>query len=307
MKPLSLGKTLSFFLRPISRLRVTPPPPKAERAGVVIVLIAKNEARHIAEWARFHHRAGVSHFVVYDNGSSDETQAELRAALPAEALTLVPWAQQRFRTQTGREIHNQVLAYAHAAVNFGAAYRWMAFIDVDEFLVPVTANSIPEALEPLSDHAHISLPWQMFGRGGNTEPTDGDVLHNYLSRAADPFGLSHGLNFKCIVDPARLTEIGVHAFGVDGKAEGVNDAGQTAAHKDRKQRSFDSRLRLQLNHYYTRSDAELQAKIKGGAISDVQAEKHARRVMRIVDAIEADTVEDRTALDFLDRIAAKTP
>ena len=110
MKPLSLGKTLSFFLRPISRLRVTPPPPKAERAGVVIVLIAKNEARHIAEWARFHHRAGVSHFVVYDNGSSDETQAELRAALPAEALTLVPWAQQRFRTQTGREIHNQVLA-----------------------------------------------------------------------------------------------------------------------------------------------------------------------------------------------------
>ncbi|WP_323034661.1 glycosyltransferase family 92 protein [Pararhodobacter sp.] len=298
---------LSFFLRAISRLRITPPIPAPGRSGVAIVLIAKNEARHITEWAQFHHRAGVRHVFVYDNASTDGTAEVLRAALPADAVTVVPWAQKRFRTQRGREIHNQVLAYAHAAVNFGADFRWLAFIDVDEFLVPVTARSIPEALEGLDAHAHVSLPWQMFGRCGNTQPTDGAVLRNYLQRAADPFALRHGLNFKCLVDPARLTEIGVHGFGVDGKNEGVNDAGRPAAHKDRKNPDFASRERLQLNHYYTRSDAELQAKIKGGAISDVEAEKHARRVMRIVDAIEADTVEDRTVLAFLDRIGAANP
>ena len=67
----------------------------------------------------------------------------------------------------GREIHNQVLAYAHAASNFGGAFRWMAFIDADEFLVPKQAASIPEALAHLGEAVNVSLPWHMFGRSGH--------------------------------------------------------------------------------------------------------------------------------------------
>lgn len=298
---------LSRLFRPITRISIAPAPAAADRDGMAIVLIVRNEARHIAEWARFHHMAGVTHFLVYDNGSTDGTITAIRSALPAEALTVIPWAQRRFRTITGREIHNQVLAYAHALLNFGSAYRWMAFIDVDEFLVPVTARSIPEAMQGLEGAAHVSLPWQMFGRGGNTTPPEGGVVANYLHRARDSFALTHGLNFKCLVDPSRATEVGVHGFGIDGRDEGVNDAGQQAHHKDRVKPSFASRVRLQLNHYYTRSDAELQAKIGRGSNKDVQADKHIRRVMRIVTAIEADTIEDRTAIDFVARMHGPKP
>ena len=298
---------LSRLFRPITRISIAPAPAAADRDGMAIVLIVRNEARHIAEWARFHHMAGVTHFLVYDNGSTDGTIKVIRSALPAEALTVIPWAQRRFRTITGREIHNQVLAYAHALLNFGSAYRWMAFIDVDEFLVPVTARSIPEAMQGLEGAAHVSLPWQMFGRGGNTTPPEGGVVANYLHRARDSFALTHGLNFKCLVDPSRVTEVGVHGFGIDGRDEGVNDAGQSAHHKDRIKPSFASRVRLQLNHYYTRSDAELQAKIGRGSNKDVQADKHIRRVMRIVTAIEADTIEDRTAIDFVARMHGPKP
>jgi hypothetical protein len=293
---------LSRLLRPITRICITPPAAAPGRDGIAIVLIVRNEARHIAEWATFHHRAGVARFFVYDNGCSDGTIDNLRAALPAGALVVVPWAQPRFRTTFGREIHNQVLAYAHALMNFGQTFRWMAFIDVDEFLVPVTARSIPQAMEGLESAAHVSLPWHMFGRGGQETPPEGGVVQNYLHRAADPFGLSHGLNFKCLVDPSRVTEVGVHGFGIDGTAQGVNDAGQPAAHDDRTKRAFYSRARLQLNHYYTRSNAELQAKIGRGSNKEVRADKHTRRVLRIVEAIEADTVEDRTALEFLARL-----
>ena len=272
-----------------------------DRKGVAIVLIVKNEARHIAEWAQFHHAAGVGAFFVYDNGSTDGTVEAIRAALPDRALTVIPWRQPRFRTTWGREVHNQVLAYAHALMNFGPAYRWMAFIDVDEFVVPVTARSIPQALEGLEDAAHISLPWHMFGRNGHEVPPEGGVVKNYLHRA-DPSKLTHGRNFKCLVDPARVTEVGVHGFGIDGGFEGVNDAGQKALHKDRAKPGFYSRQRLQLNHYYTRSNAELQAKIGRGSNKDVQADKHIRRVMRIVTAIEADAVQDRTAPDYLARL-----
>ena len=231
----------------------------------------------------------------------------LRASLPVDALTVIPWAQPRFRTITGREIHNQVLAYAHALMNFGPRFRWMAFIDVDEFLVPVAANSIPQAMEGLDEAAHVSLPWQMFGRGGHDTPPEGGVVANYVQRAADPFALRHGLNFKCLVDPARVTEVGVHGFAIDGRHEGVNDAGQAAAHADRTKRTFSSRARLQLNHYYTRSNAELQAKIGRGSNKSVQADKHIARVMRIVTAIEAETVEDRTAIAFLARSQPPRP
>ena len=293
---------LSRLFHPITRIRIAPPKASASREGVAIVLIVRNEARHIAEWARFHHAAGVRHFFVYDNGPGDGTSDAIRAALPQENLTLIPWAQPRFRTTRGREIHNQVLAYAHALMNFGPAFRWMAFIDVDEFLVPVSANSIPEALQGLEGAAHLSLPWQMFGRNGHAAPPTGGVVQNYLHRARDSFALAHGLNFKCLVDPARVTEVGVHDFTMDGRDEGVNDAGTVFAHKDRKNPAFSSRARLQLNHYYTRSDDELQAKIGRGSNKSVAPDKHIRRVMRIVHAIEADTVPDRTAVDFVARL-----
>jgi hypothetical protein len=150
---------LSRLFRPITEIAIIPPSAAADRAGIAIVLIVKNEARHIAEWARFHHGAGVSGFFVYDNACSDGTIEVLRAALPETALTVIPWAQPRFRTIRGREIHNQVLAYAHALMNFGPRFRWMAFIDVDEFLVPVMANSIPQAMEGLEGAAHVSRAW----------------------------------------------------------------------------------------------------------------------------------------------------
>lgn len=299
-------KLISRLFRPITRICITPPAGLPDREGVAIVLIVRNEALHIAEWAQFHFAAGVGAFFVYDNGSTDGTIEAIRAVLPAEALTVIPWRQPRFRTTMGREVHNQVLAYAHALMNFGPAFRWMAFIDVDEFVVPVTAQSIPQALRGLEDAAHISLPWHMFGRNGHEVPPEGGVVQNYLHRA-DPLKLTHGRNFKCLVDPARVTEVGVHGFGIDGGFEGVNDAGQKALHRDRDKPGFYSRQRLQLNHYYTRSNAELQTKIGRGSNKDVQADTHIRRVMRIVTAIEAETVEDYTALDYLARLHQAGP
>ncbi len=287
--------------RTISKLSITPPVERPDRDGLGIVLIVRNEATHIAEWARFHHAVGVRHFIVYDNGCTDGTPDILRATLPADALTILPWDQKLADGRSGAEIHNQVLAYAHALRNFGAGFRWLAFIDVDEFLLPVTAPDLPTALADLSDHAQVSLPWHMFGRNGHEAAPDGGILQNYLHRS-DPTAAQHGLNWKCIVDPARVTGVRVHGFDIDGVGAGVNDIGQPARHKDRSNRAFYSRAAIQLNHYYTRSNAELQAKINRGSNKTVQAQKHLARVMRIVAEIETDMVEDSLARDLAARL-----
>lgn len=288
----------------ISKIGIIPPRPAPDRHGVGIAAIVRNEARHIGEWAAFHHAAGVGRFFVYDNGSTDGTRAALAAALPPEALTVVPWDQVFRDARMGREIHNQVLAYAHAARNFGAGLRWLAFIDVDEFLIPKAAAGIPEALAPLGDAPNLSLPWHMFGRSGHAEAPAGGVLANYTRRAADPMSDVRGIRaFKCLVDPCRLTGLRVHAMETGDSEATVNDIGTPAAStRDREARGFYSAARLQLNHYYTRSEAELAAKIGRGPNLRDKSGDYARKVRRTVANIEADEVEDRAALDYCARI-----
>jgi hypothetical protein len=287
----------------ISRIGVAPPPPEAGREGVAIALIVKNEARHIREWADFHHRAGVRRFLIYDNGGTDATIAILKETLPESARTVVPWRQVFSDAWLGREIHNQVLAYAHAASNFGGAFRWMAFIDADEFLVPKAAATIPEALAHLGEARNLSLPWHMFGRSGHQQPPAGGVLRNYLRRARDPMSDVRGVRaFKCIVDPCHLTALRVHSMETDGSGRTVNDAGLEVEEKARARPEFYSAAHLQLNHYYTRSEAELAAKIGRGPNLVAKSPEYARKVRRTVANIEADEVEDRAALDYLARI-----
>jgi hypothetical protein len=261
------------------------------------VLIVRNEAQHIAEWARFHLLAGVRHFVVYDNGCTDGTISALRFL--GDALTVVPWDQKFRDGASGHEIHNQVLAYAHATRNFGGAYRWMSYLDADEFLVPKGAG-LEEALAGLEECRNISLPWHMFGRSGHMTAPEGGVVANYTRRNPDPMNTARGLrNFKMIVDPAHVTAIKVHVIETDGSTDTCNDRGERFTSSGREKPAFYSADRIQLNHYYTRSDAELRAKIARGPNLTTPDADHLRRVMRKVAAIEADEVEDRAAVAFL--------
>jgi hypothetical protein len=282
--------------RSITRIAIDPPAAVEGRHGIAIVLIVRNEAAHIAEWARFHVKAGVRHFHVYDDGCTDGTIDVLLVAVPG-MVTVIPW-HQKFRGGA-RELHNQVLAYAHAVRNYGGAYRWMAFIDVDEFLVPKVAD-LNKALDGLEACRSISLPWHMFGRSGHVAMPAGGVVANYTRRNPDAMSEIKGLrNFKMIVDPCHVTALKVHEIWVDGSTDNCNDAGVRFTSAGRETRAFYSAARIQLNHYYTRSGAELQAKIARGPNLTTPDADHLRRVMRKVAAIEADEVEDMAAVEWL--------
>lgn len=287
--------------RSITKIALTPPAPLPGRQGLALVLIVKNEACHIAEWARFHAAAGVAHIHVYDNGSTDGTVQAIRDAV-GDLCSVIPWDQKLRDARWGLEIHNQVLAYAHATRNFGGRYRWISFLDVDEFLVPKQAPSLPAALAHLDHCRNISLPWHMFGRSGHQQPPEGGVVRNYTRRNPDPMSDAKGLrNFKMIVDPCHVTAIRVHEIETDGGQTTCNDRGQPFTNASRGQPGFYSADHIQLNHYYTRSDAELRAKIARGPNLTTPDADHLRRVLRKVAAIEAGEIEDRAALDWLAR------
>lgn len=286
----------------VARLGLNPPQPAPHRHGVALVLVVRNEARHIGEWARFHRLAGARQVIVYDDGSNDATVTRLAGELGSEQLRVVPWRQRLTDLPLHREIHNQVLAYAHAAANFGGDFRWMAFIDADEFLVPKQAENLDRALAHLGPQVrNLSLPWHMFGRCGHHRAPPGGVVANYRLRAADPM---RGVNFKCVVDPCHLTAVRVHRMQVDQGDLTWNDRGEATCMGKRTRAAFYSADHLQLNHYYTRSGEELEQKIQRGPNLRSKASAYRRKVMRTVRLIERQVVTDDAAARFLEQATA---
>lgn len=90
-----------------------------------IACIIKNEGPYLREWLEYHKLIGVEHFYVYDNESSDNTKEVLQPYIDAGDVTYIYFP--------GRD--RQDPAYCHATAHFGQETRWMAVVDLDEFIV----------------------------------------------------------------------------------------------------------------------------------------------------------------------------
>ena len=82
-----------------------------------------------------------------------------------DLCSVIPWDQKLRDARRGLEIHNQVLAYAHATRNFGGRYRWM--LDV----APYIDRSRPpprtiDAFAPQLLQLRLTVLW---GEGGPRE------------------------------------------------------------------------------------------------------------------------------------------
>lgn len=280
-------------------LLISPPQPLDDRHGVVIAARAKNEASYIGDWLLFHRAVGVRHFYIYDDGSTDRTCDVIRETLSPEEFTIFPWSSRMIDEGSNQFLDTQVIAFAHAILNFGATCKWMAFIDVDEFLLPKSGKTIEEALEGANGFPAVSLPWHMFGTSGHKIKPEGSALLNFTMRSVIPSAdKKNGMAFKCIVDPCEVVQVGVHHFCTRTFGEvNSNDAGQRATREGRKEKAFYSSQYLQLNHYYTRSEHELMEKISRG--NGRSSERYKQSVLRTLKRVEADTVEDRGMIDFL--------
>ncbi|WEX75772.1 glycosyltransferase family 92 protein [Sinorhizobium numidicum] len=282
---------------------ITPPTPEQGRHGIAIVSCIKNEATYIEEWVRFHKAVGVRHFHLYDDASTDSTLEVLHRILTTEELTIVPWKMRMRDEASGHFLNGQTLAFAHAILNFGSKYDRMAFIDVDEFLLPRKGRTLQEALRGAGEFPNISLPWHMFGHSGHVSKPEAPVCLSYTMRVSDPMRENlDASNFKCIVDPVEVTRVSVHHFETRSYGDTtVNDAGKKFAKRKRKIAEFYSSEFIQLNHYYAKSRQELTEKVERGWSFDGSAEKYRNKVSETIKYIEENVVEDRRMVEFIEQ------
>jgi hypothetical protein len=243
-----------------------------------ICAIFRDEAPYLPEWIEFHRLVGVERFFLYDNLSGDSGREVLepwaRAGLVSISDCSIPLAQ-----------GGQSWAYADALERARGRTRWLAFIDLDEFLFSPRMKPLPNVLAEYEEHPGVVVNWQVYGSSGLTTRPDGLVIESFVNRARTQW--SRNRRVKSIVDPARaLRPIGPHFFEYADGALAVTEDREPVRVIERrawarKIRRGLSRLplvetdpyavrhssvkhvsvgRLRLNHYAVRSQQEFAQK-----------------------------------------------
>jgi hypothetical protein len=211
-----------------------------------------DEARYLEEWIEFHRLVGVEKFFLYNHMSTDEHREVLAPYVEEGTVVVKDWPDEPGQPSAFRDC---VQEYADEA-------RWIAFIDLDEFLFSPQLTPLPEILVEYEQSPGVIVNWAMFGPDGNETRPEGLVIENYRKRAADDHTLNHMV--KSIVDPRRATRVcgGVNPHCFDyTQGFAVDELFRPRERTPRSKTDTVSFARLRLNHYYLKSREQWNAKL----------------------------------------------
>lgn len=229
----------------------TPP-----RYYLAICAIAKNEGPYFQEWIEWHRKQGVEKFYIYDNESTDGTREMLEPYIASGLVDYTYFPGYR----------RQLAAYDDCLEKNRLAARWIAFIDLDEFIVPIKDKSIPEFLSKFESFPAVEINWLIYGSGGAKTKAPGTMMERFKHHSRP----NHPLNrhVKSIVNPRRVfTMIGCHeAARISGYAA---DSHGNLIKKHFRERGPQQDV-IRINHYAVRSYEEFLEKQARGRASGTQ-------------------------------------
>jgi len=255
---------------------------------IAICAIFKDEAPYLLEWLAFHKMIGVDLFVLYDNGSTDGGADLIRGSSFARNATLIEWSDRP----------GQLSAYRHFHEYHAGDFTWAAFIDLDEFIMPVGGSSIREILmrKAYDKYSDILLNWLVFGPSGHAKKPNGLTVENFTRRIPDDAEANR--HVKSLVRTKDLMRIGStpHIFDCSGPT--CNTRGETVmSHAVQPTTCHEVAL---INHYFTKSREEWNFKRQRGRGDSL--DPYGDRIFSDVE--RQATVEDTRALRFVPRLRA---
>lgn len=214
-----------------------------------ICTIAKDEDLFIFEWLDFHLRIGFEHVYLYDNNSRNPLRT-LLADYIAHGLVTV--------TEFPPTEKQQMAAFAACLNDHGASTEWMAFIDVDEFVVMRQHTDVRDLLDNYMRHGGLALHWKMFGSGGHKTRPPGGLIRNYHGV------VRHDPHVKVIARPGKIASMFTpHNFRYLPGYTCVNeDEVPVMTHH-----SYHTSKIVQLNHYYYKSYEDFLLKMERGLVT----------------------------------------
>jgi len=206
----------------------------------------RNQSTWIQEWVAYHHYIlGVEHFYLYNHDSDNDYQETLAPYIEAGIVEVIDWHSCEEHAIANPDSVGFV-QYQLGAFNdclkkraYGKA-KWIAVIDMDEYIVPVNgSSSFHELLQKheASDIAAILLNWVMFGSSYVWEILPKELMVEKLL-LRPPLDFEHNYQTKCIYRPEGVEFCGIHG--------GFYHPGYSTLHLDRND--------FRIHHYWMRTE-----------------------------------------------------
>lgn len=217
---------------------------------LAVCAIAKNEGPYFKEWIEWHQKMGVDKFYIYDNESTDCIKDVLKPYIESGLVeyTYFPG------------FKKQLAAYDDCLEKHRFDTRWIAFIDLDEFIVPLKDKSIPQFLNRFENFPAVEINWLIYGSGGAKTRQPGTMMERFKYHSLPEHILNR--HVKSIVNPRRV-------FSMIGCHEVARISGYAAdSHGNLIKQNFRERIPQQdiirINHYAVRSYEEFVEKQSRG-------------------------------------------
>lgn len=217
--------------------------------NLAICAIFKDEGPWMREWIEYHQLLGVQKFYLYNNNSTDEYAKVLAPYQEKGIVELIEWPSPpgEFWGPYQKSAYNDCIARVKGKT------KWLAIIDLDEFIVVSDGRRIPAVLKDYENYGGVLLFWQMFGTSGLWEIPEGKtMIESLVWKAHWQYGPNR--NCKSIVRPERVRDYHVHGANYN---KPYND------HYLDRTRGGDKPVILEpmhVNHYYTRTKGYYFAK-----------------------------------------------
>ena len=235
--------------------------------GLALVTIAKNESKYIREWVVYHKVIGVDRIYLYDNESTDGMIDLIKPFIDEGFVIVTKIIGQK----------QQLNANNDAIRRFGKYCKYMAFIDLDEMIMPLDKSKslvdIINHIIALNPNAGgIAVNWCMFGSSNHEKKPNGLVCENFLWRAKLPGGKGTEC-IKTIAIPECVKKYKQPHYPIYKKGFfNINTFGIIVPEWYSKIENYHL---LKINHYFTKSKQEwIMRHAKGnscmGAIRNLQ-------------------------------------
>ena len=255
-----------------------------------VAAIAKNEGHNFREWIEYHRLVGVEKFYIYNNDSTDDTYEILK-----------PYIEQGIVEYTdfpGKLKQNP--AYLDCIQKHKMDTKWLALIDLDEFVVPLENETISEFLEKLPPSAsQLCIGWLVYGNSGHENIPDGLVIDAFRYHWGEPHFCG-----KIIINPRDVAVVNAHrSIMINGKT--VDENGEVIKPsrwiKGRRLKGNFTIDKIRINHYQIKSWEEYSQKYNRGAAGSGNYKKYTRKTF---DQMNINKASDNTMDNYVERLNA---
>lgn len=175
--------------------------PKQTQYYLCMAAIFQNEAPYLKEWIEYHRLIGVEHFYLYNNLSNDNYLEILVPYIVKGIIELTEWPYTDFPAC-------QVRACSDAVQRSKGKTIWLGITDIDEFIVLVKGDNLPDFLKKYEKYAGIGINWQLFGTSEIVSiPEDELQIEHLVYKFPEKFYCNWWNSnhwFKSIVQPALI-------------------------------------------------------------------------------------------------------